>query len=95
MNPSSAWAGVNYRKASLNIHEYQAKRLLEKYGVIHQTIPPAAHTWQSDVETVHNTIEIHLYDNEDYFDHSDFINMPGAVGGYHLVQPPLGYISKN
>jgi len=48
-------------------------KLVERYGVKHHTIPAGAHSWQSDVETVHNTIEIHFYDNENYETDSDFM----------------------
>jgi len=48
-------------------------KLLANYGVEHHTIPAGAHSWQSDVETVHNTIEIHFYENETYQTSSDFM----------------------
>ena len=48
-------------------------KTLARYGVEHHTIPAGAHSWQSDVETVHNTIEIHFYDNEEYVDQNDFM----------------------
>ncbi len=48
-------------------------KALEKFGVEHHTIPAGAHSWQSDVETVHSTIEIHFYDNETYQNHSEFM----------------------
>jgi hypothetical protein len=39
---------------------------VESYSMIHRTIPPKAHTWQSDVETVHNHIEDEFYIIEDF-----------------------------
>ena len=42
------------------------------HGCIHQTIPPGAHTWQGDVETVHNTIELEFYDIEDFSSQGNF-----------------------
>ncbi len=42
-------------------------RTVEKIpGLVHVTIPPAAHTWQADVETVHRTIEDEFYEIEDF-----------------------------
>jgi transposase len=35
-------------------------------GLSHVTIPPAAHTFQADVETVHRTIEDEFYEIEDF-----------------------------
>ena len=35
-------------------------------GVRHHTIPPAAHTWQADVETVHRLIEDEFYEVEEF-----------------------------
>lgn len=35
-------------------------------GLSHVTIPPAAHTWQADVETVHRTIEDEFYEVESF-----------------------------
>ena len=39
----------------------------------HQRIPPAAHTYQSDVETVHRLIEDEFFDLETFQDRSDFL----------------------
>lgn len=47
-------------------------------GLIHQTIPPAAHTWQADVETVHFTIEEEFYRAESFTSRSDFLNKASA-----------------
>ena len=47
-------------------------------GLIHQTIPPAAHTWQADVETVHNTIEDEFYCVELFTSRADFLNKAAA-----------------
>ena len=35
-------------------------------GLTHQTIPPGAHTWQADVETVHRLIEDEFYEVESF-----------------------------
>ena len=39
----------------------------------HQRIPPAAHTFQSDVETVHRLIEDEFYDLETFASRADFL----------------------
>jgi transposase len=39
----------------------------------HQRIPPAAHTYQSDVETVHRLIEDEFYDLETFTSRTDFL----------------------
>lgn len=43
-------------------------------GQIHQTIPPAAHTFQSDVETVHNLVEMEFYELENFEGRDDFLD---------------------
>ena len=42
-------------------------------GLTHQTIPPRAHTWQSDVETVHRIIEDEFYEVELFPGRNDFL----------------------
>ncbi len=39
----------------------------------HQRIPPGAHTYQSDVETVHNLIEVEFYEVERFAGREDFL----------------------
>lgn len=46
---------------------------IEKAGLLHSTIPPGAHRFQSDVETVHNLIELEFYEIETFKDRKDFI----------------------
>lgn len=58
-------------------------KVLARYGVEHHTIPAGAHSWQSDVETVHNTIEIHFYDNESYVSQKDFMKKAAAYNLYY------------
>ena len=43
-------------------------------GMQHHTIPPAAHTWQADVETVHQTIEEELFAIESFRSKNVFIS---------------------
>ncbi len=47
-------------------------------GLTHVTIPPAAHTWQADVETVHGLIEDEFYMVETFVSRSDFLAKAAA-----------------
>jgi len=47
-------------------------------GLKHVTIPPGAHTWQADVETVHALIENEFYRVESFTSRRDFINKAAA-----------------
>jgi transposase len=49
------------------------KAVEEVAGLEHHTIPPAAHTWQSDVETAHNLIEGEFYEVEQFASTADFL----------------------
>ena len=42
-------------------------------GLQHITIPPGAHTWQADVETVHRIIEDEFYEVESFTSRNDFL----------------------
>jgi transposase len=42
-------------------------------GQTHATIPPAAYTWQADVETVHSLMEREFYELEHFSDPHDFL----------------------
>jgi len=46
---------------------------IESAKLVHGTIPPGAHRFQSDVETVHNLIEIDFYEIEQFIDKADFM----------------------
>ena len=48
-------------------------RAVTYFGSQHQRIPPAAHTFQSDVETVHRLIEDEFFDLETFKNRPDFI----------------------
>ncbi len=50
-------------------------------GFQHITIPPRAHTWQADVETVHRLIEDEFYEVEQFKSRQDFIQ---RVASYNL-----------
>ncbi|OQX85494.1 MAG: hypothetical protein B6D55_07355 [Candidatus Omnitrophica bacterium 4484_70.2] len=46
---------------------------VENAKLTHHTIPPGAHRFQSDVETVHNLIEQKFYEIKNFKDRRDFI----------------------
>ena len=57
-------------------------------GQIHKTIFPGAHRWQSDVETVHNLVEIEFYEIEDFENRKDFLNKAYSYQlFFNLVRP--------
>lgn len=54
----------------------------------HVRIPPAAHTYQSDVETVHRLVEDEFFDLETFADRSDFLAKAFTYQLYfNLVRP--------
>lgn len=58
------------------------------FGSQHQRIPPAAHTYQSDVETVHRLIEDEFFDIESFSSRSDFLAKASLYQLYfNLVRP--------
>ncbi len=62
-------------------------------GLTHHTIPPAAHTWQADVETVHSTIENEFYMVESFSSRADFLAKASAyILWYNVAR---NNISKN
>ncbi len=46
---------------------------IEADKLIHGTIPPGTHRFQSDVETVHNLIKVEFYEIEQFADRTDFM----------------------
>jgi len=48
-------------------------RAVTYFGSQHERIPPAAHTYQSDVETVHRLIEDEFYDLETFRSRTEFL----------------------
>ncbi len=49
-------------------------RAVQSTGAIHHTIPPGAHTFQADVETVHRLIEDEFYEIEAFCGLEDFLH---------------------
>jgi len=60
-------------------------------GQIHQTIPPAAHTFQSDVETVHNLVEMEFYELENFEGRADFLNKAASYQLFFNLTRPNSY----
>lgn len=57
-------------------------------GQVHVTIPPGAHRFQADVETVHNLIEMHFYEIESFRDRQDFLEKAYTYQlFFNLVRP--------
>ena len=64
---------------------------VEKAELIHSTIPPGAHRWQSDVETVHNLIEFEFYEIEIFKDRKDFMQKALTYQTFFNFQRPNSY----
>lgn len=64
---------------------------IEKNKLIHNTIPPGAHRWQSDVETVHNLIEFEFYEIETFKDRKDFMQKVLTYQTFFNFQRPNSY----
>jgi len=54
-------------------HASSVTRAIEAHRAVHCTIPPGAHTWQADVETVHRLIEDECYHVETFASRQDFL----------------------
>jgi hypothetical protein len=79
---TGAWSAKNPSAYTLAI---------EKDKLIHNTIPPGAHRWQSDVETVHNLIEFEFYEIENFKDRKDFIQKALTYQTFFNFQRPNSY----
>ena len=63
-------------------------RAVTYFGSQHQRIPPAAHTYQSDVETIHRLIEDEFFEIELFSSRSDFLAKASLYQLYfNLVRP--------
>jgi transposase len=60
-------------------------------GQIHQTIPPAAHTFQSDVETTHNLVEMEFYELENFEGRDDFLDKAASYQLFFNLFRPNSY----
>jgi len=66
-------------------------RAIESEKLVHGTIPPGAHRFQSDVETVHNLIEIDFYEMERFKDRCDFMEKAYTYQLFFNLERPNTY----
>jgi len=64
---------------------------IEKSGSTHSTIPPGAHRFQADVETVHNLIEFEFYELETFTNRIDFMQKALSYQTAFNFQRPNSY----
>ena len=64
---------------------------IESAKLIHGTIPPGAHRFQSDVETVHNLIETEFYEIEKFADKTDFMEKANTYQLFFNLERPNTY----
>jgi len=64
---------------------------IESAKLIHGTIPPGAHRFQSDVETVHNLIETEFYEIEKFTDRTDFMEKSHTYQLFFNLERPNRY----
>jgi transposase len=67
------------------------KAIESVHGQKHQTIPPGAYRFQSDVETVHNLIEVEFYEIETFWDCRDFMNKAYSYQLFFNLLRPNSY----
>ena len=64
---------------------------IESEKLVHGTIPPGAHRFQSDVETVHNLIEVDFYEIERFSDRDDFMQKAYTYQLFFNLERPNTY----
>lgn len=60
-------------------------------GQIHATIPPRAYTFQSDVETIHNLVEMEFFEIENFEDRVDFLMKAASYQLFFNLKRPNSY----
>ena len=60
-------------------------------GQIHNTIFPGAHRYQSDVETVHNLIEVEFYEVEGFKNKDNFLRKAYSYQLFFNLMRPNSY----
>jgi hypothetical protein len=65
--------------------------VIESEKLVHGTIPPGAHRFQSDVETVHNLIETDFYEIEKFNDRRDFMEKAYTYQLFFNLERPNTY----
>ena len=66
-------------------------KAIESVRLTHGTIPPGAHRFQSDVETVHNLIEAEFYEIENFTDRIDFMEKAATYQLFFNLERPNTY----
>jgi len=66
-------------------------RAIESEKLVHGTIPPGAHRFQSDVETVHNIIEVDFYEMERFKNRRDFMEKAYTYQLFFNLERPNTY----
>jgi hypothetical protein len=64
---------------------------IESAKLVHGTIPPGAHRFQADVETVHNLIETDFYETEEFSDRADFLEKAHTYQLFFNLERPNTY----
>lgn len=64
---------------------------IESVNLTHSTIPPGAHRFQADVETVHNLIETEFYEIENFIDYNDFMQKAYTYQLFFNLERPNTY----
>ncbi len=64
---------------------------IENANLIHGTIPPGAHRFQSDVETVHNLIETEFYEIENFTSRNNFMQKANTYQLFFNLERPNTY----
>ena len=77
-----AWSAKNPSAYTLKI---------ESANLTHGTIPPGAHRFQSDVETVHNLIETEFYELENFSSRTNFMEKVHSYQLFFNLERPNTY----
>jgi hypothetical protein len=67
------------------------KPTVEQHGLSHTFIPPSAHTYNSDVETVHRLCEDEFFDREDFRNRTHFLAKAQSYWRYFNVARRNGH----
>jgi transposase len=96
-----AWHGVDLRQVEWqtdngsefleDAHQRGLPSTVRALGSGHHYIPPKAHTWQSDVETVHRLQEDEFFDREDFRSSAEFWAKITTYWRYFNIARPNRY----
>lgn len=85
-NGSEYIGSWNAKKASA-----YTRRIESISGQVHNTIFPGAHRMQSDVETVHNLVEVEFFEIEQFKNREDFFNKATSYQLFFNLRRPNSY----